>query len=75
LSAGRRGILKKWMQQVIAGTIPLEPRPVIPPGAALEATRAAPRATASRGQPDIPDSKTAAMRRIKSGAALKRDTK
>jgi hypothetical protein len=75
LSAGRRGILKKWMQQVIAGTIPLEPGPVIPPGAALEARRAAPRATASRGQPDIPDSNTAAMRRIKSGAALKRDTK
>jgi hypothetical protein len=75
LSAGRRGILKKWMQQVIVGSIPLEPGPVIPPGAALEATRAAPRAAAPRGQPEMPDSKTAAMRRIKSGAALKRDAK
>jgi hypothetical protein len=75
LSAGRRGILKKWMQQVIAGTMPLEPGPVIPPGAALEARRAAPRAAAPRGQPEMPDSKTAAMHRIKSGAARKRDTK
>jgi hypothetical protein len=74
LSAGRRGILRKWMQQVIAGTIPLEPGPVMPE-AALEARRAAPRSGASRKPPDIPDSKTAAMHRIKSGAALKRDAK
>jgi hypothetical protein len=75
LSAGRRGILKKWMQQVIAGTIPLEPGPVIPPGAALESTRATPRAAAPRDRPEMPDNKTAAMRRIKSGAARKRDAK
>jgi hypothetical protein len=75
LSAGRRGILRKWMQQVIAGTIPLEPGPVIPPGAALEARRVAPRAAASRAQPEMPDSKTAAMHRIKSGAAHKREAK
>jgi len=75
LSAGRRAILQKWMQQVIAGSIPLEPGPVIPPEAALEARRAAPRAAAARDRPDIPDSKTAAMRRIKSGAAFKRDAK
>jgi hypothetical protein len=75
LSAGRRGILKKWMQGVIAGTIPLEPGPVIPPSAALEARRAAPRAAASRGRPPMPDSKTAAMQRIKSGAARKPDAK
>jgi hypothetical protein len=74
LSAGRRGILKKWMQQVIAGTIPLEPGPVIPTEAAMRVRRAAPPA-APRDQPDIPDNKTAAMRRIKSGAALKRDAK
>jgi hypothetical protein len=75
LSAGRRGILRKWMQQVIAGTIPLEPGPVIPAGATLEARRAAPRAAASRAQPEMPDSKTAAMHRIKSGAAHKREAK
>jgi hypothetical protein len=75
LSAGRRGILRKWMQQAIAGTIPLEPGPVIPPGEALEARRAAPRAAASRGRPPMPDSKTAAMQRIKSGAARKPDAK
>jgi hypothetical protein len=75
LSAGRRGILQKWMQQVIAGSIPLEPGPVIPPGTVTMARRAAPPPAAARAQPDIPDSKTAAMRRIKSGAALKRDAK
>jgi hypothetical protein len=74
LSAGRRGILQRWMQQVIAGSIPLEPGPVIPPAAAPMAKRAAP-AAAARGRPDIPDSKTVAMRRIKSGAALQRDGK
>ena len=62
LSAGRRGILKKWMQQVIAGTIPLEPGPVIPPeSGAARSRRAAPRAAAPRDQPEMPDSKTAAM--------------
>jgi hypothetical protein len=75
LSAGRRGILQKWMQQVIAGSIPLEPGPVIPPDAVTMARRAAPPPAAARAQPDIPDSKTAAMRRIKSGAALTRDAK
>jgi hypothetical protein len=75
LSAGRRGILRKWMQGVIAGTIPLEPGPVILPGPALEARRAAPRAAAPRGRPPMPDSKTAAMQRIKSGAARKPDAK
>ena len=75
LSAGRRGILKKWMQQVIAGSIPLEPGPVIPPDAVSMVKRAAPPAAAARDRPDIPDSKTAAMRRIKSGAAFKRDAK
>ena len=75
LSAGRRGILKKWMQQVIAGTIPLEPGPVIAPEAAVRVKRAAPPAAARRDQPAMPDNKTAAMRRIKSGAALKRDAK
>jgi hypothetical protein len=39
------------------------------------ARRAAPPPAAARAQPDIPDSKTAAMRRIKSGAALTRDAK
>jgi hypothetical protein len=73
LSAGRRGILKRWMQQVIAGKIPLEPGPVIPAEAAVR--RAAPAPAASRDQPEMPDNKTAAMRRIKSGAALQRDTK
>jgi hypothetical protein len=68
LSAGRRGILQKWMRQVIAGTIPLEPGPVMPPHAAPAVKRAAP-AAAARGRPDIPHSKTAAMHRIKSGAA------
>jgi len=75
LSAGRRGILQKWMQQVIAGSIPLEPGPVIPPDAVSMVKRAAPPAAAARDRPDIPDSKTAAMRRIKSGAAFKRDAK
>ncbi|WP_375412054.1 hypothetical protein [uncultured Bradyrhizobium sp.] len=74
LSAGRRGILQKWMQQVIVGSVPLEPGPVIPPGGALEARRAAPRA-APRQQPEMPDSKTAAMRRMKSGMAHQRGTK
>jgi hypothetical protein len=73
LSAGRRAILRKWMQQVIAGITPIEPESSMPE-AALEARRPAPRA-AARKPPDIPDSKTAAMRRIKSGAALKRDAK
>jgi hypothetical protein len=77
LSAGRRGILKKWMQQVIAGTIPLEPGPVIPheTEAMLAVRRAAPRAAAPRDEPAIPNSKTAAMHRIKSGAARNRDAK
>jgi hypothetical protein len=69
LSAGRRGILQKWMQQVIAGSIPLEPGPVIASDAVPEARREAPPAAAARDRPEIPDSKTAAMRRIKSGAA------
>jgi len=69
LSAGRRGILERWMQQVIDGSIPLEPEPVIPPDAVSMAERAAPRTAAARDRPDIPDSKTAAMQRIKSGAA------
>jgi hypothetical protein len=75
LSAGRRGILQKWMQQVIAGTIPLEPGPVIASNAAMRVKRAAPPPAALREQPDMPDNKTAAMRRIKSGASLKRDAK
>jgi hypothetical protein len=75
LSAGRRGILQKWMQQVIAGTSPLEPGPVIASNAAMRVRRAAPPPAALRGEPDMPDNKTAAMRRIKSGAALKRDAK
>ncbi|MEA2977104.1 MAG: hypothetical protein QOF19_2624, partial [Alphaproteobacteria bacterium] len=75
LSAGRRGILRKWMQGVIAGTILLEPGPVTPPSAALAVKRAAPRAAAPRGQPPMPDSKTAAMQRIKSGAGRKPDAK
>jgi hypothetical protein len=75
LSAGRRDILKKWMQQVIAGTIPLEPGPAIPTEAVLQVKRAAPRAAARRGLPTMPDSKTAAMHRIKSGAARKPDAK
>jgi hypothetical protein len=74
LSAGRRAILKKWMKQVIAGTIPLEPGPVMPPEMAMRVRRAAPPAS-PHDRPDMPDSKTAAMRRIKSGAALKRDAK
>jgi hypothetical protein len=72
LSAGRRGILKRWMQQVIAGTIPLEPGPVIPTEEAMRVNRATP-AAAPREQLEMPDSKTAAIRRIKSGAALKPD--
>jgi hypothetical protein len=75
LSAGRRAILKKWMQQVIAGTIPLEPGPVIPTEAAVRLKRAAPPPAAPREQLEMPDNKTAAMRRIKSGAARKRDAK
>jgi hypothetical protein len=75
LSAGRRGILQKWMQQVIAGSVPLEPGPVIPPSAAPMLRRAAPAAAAARGRPAIPDSRTAAMQRAKSGAALTRDAK
>lgn len=77
LSAGRRGILKKWMQQVIAGAMPLEPGPVIPPATEAVPTvkREAPPAAARHEQPKIPDSKIAAMKRIKSGAALKRDAK
>jgi hypothetical protein len=70
LSAGRRGILKKWMQQVIAGSIPLEPEPV-PPAVSM-ARRPAPAAVARHGQSD---SKAAAMRRIKSGAASKHEAK
>src|SRR3982074_2635847 len=73
LSAGRRGILRKWMQQVIAGAIPLEPGPAIPPDAVSLVKRAAPPPAAARDRQDIPDSKTAAMRRIKSGAGFKRD--
>jgi hypothetical protein len=73
LSAGRRGILETWMQQVIAGSIPLEPGPVMPPAAAPMLQRAAP--AAARERPAIPDSKTAAMQRVKSGAALERDAK
>ena len=76
LSAGRRAILRRWMQQVIAGTVPLEPGPVIPPVATLEARRAArPASTASTASREPSDSKTAAMRRIKSGAAFRRDAK
>jgi hypothetical protein len=75
LSAGRRGILKTWMKGVIAGTIVLEPGPVMPPEAAMRVRRAAPPPAAPRDQPDMPDSKTAAMKRIKSGAARKRDAK
>jgi hypothetical protein len=41
----------------------------------LAVRRATPRAAAPRSEPTIPDSKTAAMHRIKSGAALKRDAK
>ncbi len=77
LSAGRRAILEKWMQQVIAGTIPLEPGPVITAETESVPTvkRAAPPVDAARDQLEMPDSKTAAMKRIKSGAALKRDAK
>jgi hypothetical protein len=77
LSAGRRGILRKWMKQVIGGTIPLEPGPVIPSETEAVRTvkRAAPAAAAPRDRLEMPDSKTAAMRRIKSGAARKRDAK
>jgi hypothetical protein len=75
LSAGRRGILQKWMQQIVAGSIPLEPAPVIPPDAVSMVKHAAPPTADARDRPDIPDSKTVAMRRIKSGAAFKRDAK
>jgi hypothetical protein len=75
LSAGRRGILQKWMQQVIAGSIPLEPGPVLPPHAAPMLERAAPAAAAARARRAVPDSKIATMQRAKSGAALKRDAK
>ena len=75
LSAGRRGILQKWMQQVIAGTIPLEPGPVIPPDAALRGQARGATTRCPARQPEMPDNKTAAMHRIKSGAALKRDAK
>jgi hypothetical protein len=76
LSAGRRAILRRWMQQVIAGTVPLEPGPVIPPVATLEARRAAPSApTASTASREPSSSKTAALRRIKSGAAFRHDVK
>ena len=54
LSAGRRGILQKWMQQVIAGSIPLEPGPVIPPDAVTMARRAAPPAAAARASLTFP---------------------
>ena len=75
LSAGRRAILQKWMQQVIAGTIPLEPGPVIATETVATAKPAAPPAAAPHDRLEMPDSKTAAMRRIKSGAARKRDAK
>ena len=75
LSAGRRGILTKWMQGVIAGTIVLEPGPVMPPNVAMRVRRATPPPAAPRDQPEMPDSKTAAMKRIKSGAARNRDAK
>ena len=39
------------------------------------ARRAAPPAAAARDRPAIPDSKTAAMQRTKSGAAFKPDAK
>jgi hypothetical protein len=74
LSAGRRGILQKWMQQVIAGSIPLEPGPVILPEAASMVRHGSP-PPAPRNRPDMPDSKAATMKRIKSGAAFKRDAK
>ena len=47
--------------------------PVVPPAAAPMLKRAAPAAAAEHERPAIPDSKTAAMQRTKSGAALKRD--
>lgn len=75
LSAGRRGILTTWMKGVIAGTIVLEPGPVSPPDVAMRVRRAAPAPAAPHEQPDIPDAKAAAMKRIKSGAARKRDAK
>jgi hypothetical protein len=70
LSAGRRGILEKWMQQVIDGKTPPEP---VPPITAEAVVRAKP--VASSPSVDLPDSKIAAMRQIKSGAALRRDKK
>jgi hypothetical protein len=75
LSAGRRGILRKWMQQVIARANPIEPGPVIASEAVPETRHAAPAAAAPRARPDKPDSEAAAMRRIKSGAAFNRDAK
>jgi hypothetical protein len=75
LSAGRRDILKTWMTGIIAGTIVLEPGPVMPPNVAMQVRRAAPPPAAQRDQPDMPDNKAAAMKRIKSGAARKRDAK
>jgi hypothetical protein len=75
LSAGRRGILRKWMQQVIAGTHRFVPGPATASDVVHEARRAAPSVAAARNPPDQPDSETAAMRRIKSGAAFNRDAK
>jgi hypothetical protein len=70
LSAGRRGILRDWMQQVIAGEIPLEPGPVIPAAMNLAERPGGP---APRERSGSADSKSAALLRVKSGAALDSD--
>lgn len=67
LSNGRRTILETWMQGVIAGSIPLEPGPVIPPSTATKAAAAV--AAEERAEPVMPSSKSAALARIKSGAS------
>jgi hypothetical protein len=71
LSAGRRGILKKWMQQVINGTAPSESTP--PVEEAVMRTRRAPPPSAAPHS--APGGKIAEMYQIKSGAALRRDKK